>query len=1312
MKDEELAQRLKKIPAERRGRVIQAIIKKRNENKPQFKSGIKDLPNAISRGIGDLPQLGRSIKSGTVGALSSIPHTLLGLGSFGARVGSTIFPKLLRTVGANKTANTIEKGRSKSVGFFERPREKIESFVDKAGARPGFEGGRLAQFFAGPKINPAKGGTSFLGRTARTFLKNAPAQTAFDIGLSQIQEPGLRRAKSEAGFSLIGQFLGAGFASRAASRFPDISTPKVREMIPSKTTGLSAAEQKFRTSAKTSNVLEGAAGKVSIRGRVVSPSQLVENEVKTLEDVASFRDRMKRAMASSKGDKKFLVKAEKTLKAINKKEAVLKKAAAGTARKQKLSNKISNLDVKMSKERISKITLELGELSKRSETHGLDAIEWKRMEELENELSSLQNNLRQRGTPRNSSFSREGALGRTKTNFVRPEGVSAATEAPFKRSLLNPEGAGTKPNTLFKERSGGRSREKITSLESEPKKAFDSKGADISPEKVPVRTQSLEKNIIESGNERLISKYNSSVKKIGKGKKVSDFTLEEERALRDEVQKKINDLFDANVKDAEGKDTTSVINNDVLRSMRHRLIQSGESGKELAETIDRSNRQGLIAESKMHAGLDDVFAELNEKEIARFQRAAEGNIPTEKLSPAERKALDLYRRIMKSTLDEAQAAGLVVGEVENYFPRIIKKELSELFGDRNALAKAIAKRGNLSMGDAKTLSERVNQTFGAKKKFFEQQRLADELPEFLFETNPKAALPIYASVSARRIADAKNFGAANEKILDSLSKIAKEGGDVKTASQVILKVLNPLQLNDFTTKLLGYNAITKLPLVSLRNIMEFAQPATRNGLFNAFFSGLESLTKSGRRKAARIGANSKALTDAREILTGAQTRVSKKFMKAYGYQTTQQFADNVEVLSGARKGRQLLKEVQKNPDNLIARKALENAAGEENIVDILSGKVKGEELDRVFGVKTMLDTRPEGRIDLPLLYHTNTGRGIGQFKSFAYKFGTMLRKEILEAPSKSIAMKKLATFFLVANMTGEGYSELRDDIRLGFGKKRRRDSLAKFLTSEQSAGDISSRVFNNLLNSGGFGLVGDMFNVIQFGGYRASSYLGSLLGPAASDLERAFTAGSGIVNKVSSGDLGKKDLEKAASTMMRVAPFYNDILNAAGGLSKNIKKIIPKNIFPEVEAKGTTTGSKQNFTSAMRFILEGEGFSETAYPDAGATSIGFGTRANGRTKISRQDALKEAAQASNKNVRYITSNFPSLSGNQVTALASFMYNLGRSPKGSEKLYKAIKDNDIETIKSEWLRFNQSEGAENPGLVKRRQRELDKFIGAA
>lgn len=134
-------------------------------------------------------------------------------------------------------------------------------------------------------------------------------------------------------------------------------------------------------------------------------------------------------------------------------------------------------------------------------------------------------------------------------------------------------------------------------------------------------------------------------------------------------------------------------------------------------------------------------------------------------------------------------------------------------------------------------------------------------------------------------------------------------------------------------------------------------------------------------------------------------------------------------------------------------------------------------------------------------------------------------------------------------------------------------------------------------------------------------------------------------------------------------------------------------------------------------IKKWEGFRSQAYKcQAGVFTIGIGTTIypNGqRVKAGDTCTMAQAEQwlaayLETEINHYLDKDFPNLKPNQREALQSLLYNWGYPSFRRSKLFKAIKDNNIEQIFRQWDIITAN-GKPSLGLIRRRLDELQLFF---
>ena len=138
-------------------------------------------------------------------------------------------------------------------------------------------------------------------------------------------------------------------------------------------------------------------------------------------------------------------------------------------------------------------------------------------------------------------------------------------------------------------------------------------------------------------------------------------------------------------------------------------------------------------------------------------------------------------------------------------------------------------------------------------------------------------------------------------------------------------------------------------------------------------------------------------------------------------------------------------------------------------------------------------------------------------------------------------------------------------------------------------------------------------------------------------------------------------------------------------------------------------------------LHEFEGYRSAAYPDPGTGNepwtIGYGSTVypNGRKvqkgdEVSRAEAAKIFANDLNKFTRSVLSAVEvPLNQNQLDALVSLTYNIGKNAFRKSTLLKRLNAGDYAGAADQFLVWRKSGGRVMDGLVKRRERERALFL---
>lgn len=140
--------------------------------------------------------------------------------------------------------------------------------------------------------------------------------------------------------------------------------------------------------------------------------------------------------------------------------------------------------------------------------------------------------------------------------------------------------------------------------------------------------------------------------------------------------------------------------------------------------------------------------------------------------------------------------------------------------------------------------------------------------------------------------------------------------------------------------------------------------------------------------------------------------------------------------------------------------------------------------------------------------------------------------------------------------------------------------------------------------------------------------------------------------------------------------------------------------------------------NCIDIIKDTEGLETEAYQDTGGIwTIGYGsTRPDGEPVVEGQTCTVEQAEKwlmdeINENciptiMQHVT---VPLTQNQIDALADFIYNLGEPQFMGSTLLKKLNTGDYEGAAAQFKRWDKDDGVVQPGLVKRRKREVELFL---
>ncbi len=611
-----------------------------------------------------------------------------------------------------------------------------------------------------------------------------------------------------------------------------------------------------------------------------------------------------------------------------------------------------------------------------------------------------------------------------------------------------------------------------------------------------------------------------------------------------------------------------------------RIAQETPFGKKLADLIKNAASQGEVAAGKR---TDDLLS----TSLKKFNREENFNL----FDVFEGRALPLNERISqtfatlrKITDDiaaEAQTLGIKVRRGaetvpfeprENFFPRVIpnpdqlargaiRADVSENIvraGIRRTRAEAdtfidefrsfmeSGKRKEsmiehlVQSGQAKSPADALSKLQRFKKETIQRQgslEFSREVDLPFFDPNPGRVLPKFITSSSKRLAEIQNFGQKEETINKLIKQIDEAGGDtdlVRAMVDRITKIQNTMsggeQVSSFLRMLQGF----KLGLAQIPNLTQGTLNTFLAGDMKAVGAGIAGLlNQQGRGFALRSGATLDATIQETLKSFGGSTGPLGVFLKATGFSATEKMNRILAANGGASYGQRLFNTLIKDPNNIAARRFLEEMGVKVDAALKRGALVEDDILTLAnnFTNLTQFRARPQ---DLPFFASTPTGKVVFQFKNFIYGQTRLINRVLVEElKNKEFgrATRNLIILATIFPLTGEAISDVRALIK---GRKRTVTGLARYFDNIAQVGAMG--IFMEALQSGSFG--------------RGTDFLA---GPTAGDLGKLLDIA------------GQKDKTRAfAKELFSKIPLAGQILKAR--------------VFPPKNQKQPSGSRTKNFT--------------------------------------------------------------------------------------------------------------------------------------
>jgi len=421
--------------------------------------------------------------------------------------------------------------------------------------------------------------------------------------------------------------------------------------------------------------------------------------------------------------------------------------------------------------------------------------------------------------------------------------------------------------------------------------------------------------------------------------------------------------------------------------------------------------------------------------------------------------------------DRATGRKYQIGEIYMHLPHIPKDIEKLKAAAPEIIENILMKRHKLSKPEATRLLNNYIKSFGANRYAgLEQSRTLmiegfEELEKYGYETNPLVIFNDFIEGGVKRLEEVKAFGRNNEVMANLIHQVGQDGYDKGLVEKLWNTYTGDRAMaathKDLAKGIKTWQVIAKLPLGAIVNATQPVNTASEFGVKNTFKGFKRFLTdKVGAEEAARLaGVSDSMITKAMEM-AGAESKVAGTYLRKVGFTSVEKFNRVISVVAGQEWAESALKTLIKNPnDPRIIRHF--NRLGIDDVGKAISrGRFTQEELN-IIGQKAAHSTQFRGSVlDVPLLWSSKWGKVATQFKSFAWQQGAFVKREIIdEAAAGNVA--PLITYLISSQLTGEAVRDIKDVLKgdLDF----RQDE------------SVISRLIDNQMTVGGFGLTGELF---------------------------------------------------------------------------------------------------------------------------------------------------------------------------------------------------------------------------------------------
>lgn len=514
------------------------------------------------------------------------------------------------------------------------------------------------------------------------------------------------------------------------------------------------------------------------------------------------------------------------------------------------------------------------------------------------------------------------------------------------------------------------------------------------------------------------------------------------------------------------------------------IKRQGKAGQKLGALADEQVSAHKVYQADLARQAPTIF-KLGREERANFGDVVEGKAKA--VSQNQKQAVKEWKVLSPQIRDRGMAAGLEIGDRgPKYFPHMIDFDKLSKRNNFNVAVNHLVKTGQAKTPEEAVALLRQAQDIARTRPQgnLEASRLVD-LPFYDKSTN---AIGRYIHGASSRITQVEHFGFKDAKALRLITRIAREGGDDAAAREAFDVLAGAKKYNPTAVKvsngLRKFNTLTKLGTAGISNAGQSVNTGTVAGYHRVLKASIDALGAEGKKFVQKSGVVADSVINDLANQQGAGGWVGK--IGAPGFGTVEKANRTVAALAGRHWANDLAKKGGAKELKILTEKL--GVTG--NIGKELT---EGQQIQAAHKLVEITQFNT-GAKDLPGWANSPAGKLVAQFRTFPYKQGNFLLKEVLK-PASQGNIVPLARF-LAALPVGYGIYETKNILR------NRPD--------DQS---VARRVFESFQALGGAGVAGSIVQGVmpRFGKYLppgvyASQVAGTFGGPTVSTAGRIADA--------------------------------------------------------------------------------------------------------------------------------------------------------------------------------------------------------------